>query len=405
MAPMKQTLGLAAAVTVLAFTAPMPGQQNPTLVEVTFSKDVAPIVYEHCVYCHRPGEVAPFSMVNYMTTRPWARSIKQQVLLHRMPPWYLDPRYGAFQNVKELQEKELKTIAAWVDSGAKEGDPRDLPAPPRFSSGWQIGIPDLVVKMKDDFKIPAGGVVPQATLPTDYEFPEDTWIQAIEIHPGNRRVVHQALAVVGTSGLATSLHLYAPGLPATIYREGYARFLAKGTRIYLRMHYNPIGHETTDQSEIAFKFATKPVHTEVRTGIADATPPVATPIDSHQSFTTFPLSVNARIHAFRPHMAIRGDSATATLVSADRTRKTLVSVAGWTDNWEYSYILARPVDVPQGSALDYATSRPVDPQAGASTHLLLFDWTPVNAANKDDLEPILLPADPLYTTGLTVPKR
>ena len=246
--------------------------------------------------------------------------------------------------------------------------------------------PDLVVKMKDAYKVPARGVVPQVTLPTDYEFPEDTWIQAIEIRPGSRRVVHQALAVVGTSGLATSLHLYAPGLPATIYREGYGRFLAKGTRIYLRLHYNAIGVEVTDQSEVAFKFATKPVHTEVRTGIADANPPAATPLDSHQSLTTFPLAVDARIHAFRPHMAIRGDSATATLVLPDRTRRTLVSVAGWTDNWEYSYILTKPVDVPQGSAVDYATSRPVDPSAGKSTHLLLFDWTPVTAANKDDAE-------------------
>jgi hypothetical protein len=324
---MKRTLALAAAAIFVSFTAAMP-RQNPTPGGVTFSRDVAPILYEHCVYCHRPGEVAPFSMVNYATTRPWAQSIKQQVLLHRMPPWYLDPRYGSFQNVKQLQEKEMKTLAEWVDGGAREGDPRDLPATPRFSPGWQIGVPDLVVKMKDVFRIPARGVVPQVTLPTDYEFPEDTWIQAIEIHPGNRRVVHQALAVVGTSGLATSLHLYAPGLPATIYREGYARFIAKGTRIYLRMHYNAVGQEASDQSEIAFKFATKAVHTEVRTGIADANPPVATIIDSHQAFTTFPLAYAARIHAFRPHMAIRGDSATATLVSQELTRKTLVSVAG-----------------------------------------------------------------------------
>ncbi|HZI51136.1 MAG TPA: hypothetical protein VFE29_04890, partial [Terriglobia bacterium] len=207
------------------------------------------------------------------------------------------------------------------------------------------------------------------------------------------------------SGLATSLHLYAPGLPATIFREGYGRFLPRGTRIYLRMHYNAIGQEVLDQTQIAFKYATKPVHTEVRTGIADANPPPVTPLESHQAFTTFPLSVNARIHAFRPHMAIRGDSATATLVLPDRSRQTLISVAGWTDNWEYSYILKKPIEVPQGAGLDYATSRPVDPSAGTSTHLLLFDWTPVNATNKADMGPIFMPPNPLFTTGLTAPSR
>ena len=389
---------------VLLFILPVPGQNSPPPA-VTFSKDVAPILYEHCVYCHRPGEVAPFSMVNYATTRPWARSIKEQVLTRKMPPWYLDPRYGSFRNVKELQEQDIATLAAWVDSGAKEGDPRDLPDPPRFASGWEMGRPDLVVKMKESVKVPARGVVAEVIMPTDYEFPEDTWIQSIEIRPGNRRVVHQALAVMGPSGLATSLHLYAPGLPATIFREGYGRFIPKGARLYLRMHYNAIGQEVSDLTEIGFKYAVKPVHTEVRTGIADANPPVASPVDSHQAFTTFPLSVNARIQAFRPHMAVRGDSATATLVLPDRSRKTLISVAGWTDNWEYSYILTRPVEIPQGAGLDYATSRVLPPGTGGNTHLLLFDWTAVNAANKEDLESILVPANPLHTTGLTVPSR
>ena len=397
---MKRTLTLAAACAFIAIPWAAISGQDAVQREVTFSRDVAPILFEHCVSCHRPGEVAPFSMLTYAATRPWARSVRQQVLTRRMPPWFLDPRYGSFQYSKELTENDIQTLTAWVDGGSKEGSVGDLPAPPQFGSGWEIGVPDLVVKMTGAYKIPAGGVIPQVTLPTDYVFPEDTWVQAIEVRPGNRRIVHQALAVVGMSGLATSLHLYAPGLPATIFREGYARFIPKGTRIYLRMHYNAIGQEASDQSEVAFKFAVKPVHTEVRTGIADANASVASLLQSHDSITTFPLSQNARIHAFRPHMSTRGENATATLVPPDRTRKTLLSVAGWTDNWEYSYILTRPVDIPHGSAVEYATVPAVDPQSGAETHLLYFDWTPVNAANKDDLEPIFAPANPLFTTGV-----
>ena len=398
---MRRILTVALNAAALALPIAALPQQSFEQREITYTRDVAPILFEHCIYCHRPGEVAPFSMMTYATTRPWARSVKQQVLLRRMPPWFLDPQYGDFQNARALSEKELQTLAAWVDGGSKEGNPIEMPALPRFGAGWEIGNPDLIVKMTEAYRIPAGGVVPQVTLPTDYIFPEDTWVQAIEVRPGNRRVVHQALAVVGNSGLATSLHLYSPGLPATIFREGYGRFIPKGTRVYLRMHYNAVGQEALDQSEVGFKFAVKPVHTEVRTGIADANVPAAPAVlDSHDSVTTFPLGQEARIHAFRPHMSTRGTTATVTLVMPDRPRKILLSVAGWSDNWEYSYIPAKPVDVPRGAALEYAAGINTEPGSSSATHLVYFDWTAVNPANKDDLEPIQVPANPLFTTGV-----
>jgi len=362
--------------------------QDATLREITFSKDAAPILFERCAFCHRPGEVAPFSMLKYEEVRPWARSIKQQVLTRRMPPWFLDAHEGGFRNAMELKESEIQTLVAWVDGGAREGSARDLPQLPSYGLAWEIGEPDLVVKMTEPYKIPATGTVPQVTLPTDYVFPDDAWVQAIEIRPGNRRVVHEALAVNGPSGLATSMHLFAPGLPATILRDGYARFIPNGTRIYLRMHYNSIGQETSDQTEVGIKFAVKPVHTEVRTGIADANAIALSAVSSHDALATFPLAENARIHAFRPHMAVRGDSAKATLVLADRSRRVLLAISGWTDNWEYSYVPARPLDVPQGASLEYTTVPAVEPKPGESTHYLFFDWTPVNAANRDDMEPI-----------------
>src|SRR5262245_15823330 len=167
--------------------------QAPASKEVTFSKDVAPILFENCVYCHRPNDIAPFSMLTYKDARPWAKSIKEQVVMRRMPPWGVDPHYGDFRNNKYLSDGDIQKITAWVDGGAKEGDPADLPKAPQFEEGWQIGSPDLVVKMTEPFKIPATGVVPYVTLPTDYVFPEDTWIQAVEVKPGNRAVVHHAM--------------------------------------------------------------------------------------------------------------------------------------------------------------------------------------------------------------------
>jgi hypothetical protein len=368
--------------------------------EITFSRDAAPIFFDRCVSCHRPGEIAPFSLLTYSDARPWARSIKQQVLTRRMPPWFLDPSHGSFQNSTQLTAKEIETLVAWVDGGAREGNRADLPAEPQFGTGWEIGTPDLVLKMSAPFKIPASGEIPLATLPTPYVFAEDTWVQAIEIRPGNRKVVHQALALAGESGLSTSLHLYAPGLPATIFREGYGRFIPQGTRIYLRMHYNAIGQETSDQSEVAFKFARSPVHTEVRTGIADANAVAPSILQSHDAITTFPIPQGARIHAFRPHMSTRGTNAAAMLVLPDRTRRTLLSIAGWTDNWEYSYLPAMPLEVPPGAAVEYALRADAAPKTDTGTHYLYFDWSAISEANKDDRETVFMPANPLFTTGI-----
>src|ERR1700682_2743128 len=121
------------------------GQSPVAGKDVTFSRDVAPILFENCVYCHRPGEVAPFSMLTYKDARPWAQSIKRRVLNGQMPPWKADSHYGQFQNVKTLSKQDIDTLAAWVEGGAKEGNPSDMPAAPQFAEGWQIGEPDLVL--------------------------------------------------------------------------------------------------------------------------------------------------------------------------------------------------------------------------------------------------------------------
>ncbi|MCI0490442.1 MAG: cytochrome c [Blastocatellia bacterium] len=156
----------------------------------TFSKDVAPIFYNKCVSCHREGEVAPMSLSTYKQARPWARAIREKVLDRSMPPWHADPAYGKFKNDRSLSKREIETITAWVDSGAKEGDPADLPPAPQFADGWQIGEPDLVLTVPFEYTVPAEGVLSYKyfMIPTDFE--EDRWVQAAQIRPGNRAVVH-----------------------------------------------------------------------------------------------------------------------------------------------------------------------------------------------------------------------
>ena len=386
--------------------------------QVTFSKDVAPIVYSSCAYCHRPGEVAPFSLMTYRDARPWARAIKQQVEQRLMPPWNADPHYGEFSNARRLTDAEIATIAAWVDGGASEGNPADLPAAPKFVEGWQIGEPDLVLTMKEPVPIQATGTIPYATYPADYEFPEDTWVQAIEIRPGNRRVVHHAVAEAEIPGQPGSqnVHLYSPGLDAMMWRDGYGKFFPKGTRIGFNMHYNAIGKETTDLTKVGFKFAKKPVHTQVNTTIVVnntfAIPPM---VQNHEIVGAFQFPTEARIHGLRPHMHLRARLGTASLITPDGSRRVLLHVPRWDDAWQNYYVLAKPARVARGSILEYlgdydnspANALNPDPKATVpwgqqvwdEMHSVYMTWTAINEQNKDDDAPIQIPADRQFTTG------
>ena len=160
--------------------------------EVTFSKDVAPIFYKNCAACHREGNIAPMSLLTYKEARPWARSIRESVATGRMPPWHADPRYGEFANDARLSQKEIDTIIAWVNQGAKEGDPKDLPPAPTFSDEWSIGKPDVIIPIPQEFTLTAEGEdhYEYFTVPTN--FTEDRWVQAVELRPSNRKIVHHA---------------------------------------------------------------------------------------------------------------------------------------------------------------------------------------------------------------------
>src|SRR5579862_5735662 len=159
----------------------------------TFSKDVAPIFYKSCTNCHRPGEIAPMSLLTYRDARPWASSIRQRVGSGVMPPWHADPAHGTFLNDRRLSDAEKDTIVRWAGGGAPEGDPSDLPPQPKYAEGWMIGQPDAVLSMQEDYPIPADGVVAYQYFEVPSHFTEDKWIQAFEVRPGNRAVVHHVL--------------------------------------------------------------------------------------------------------------------------------------------------------------------------------------------------------------------
>src|SRR5262249_20117470 len=164
--------------------------------DVTFSKDVAPIFFNSCVQCHRAGEAAPMSLLSYKDARPWARSIREKVLKREMPPWHADPHYQQFSNDRRLTQAQIDTIVAWVEGGAKEGDPRDLPRAPEFADGWAIGKPDLVLQMPDEFTLEANGADEYQYFEVPTNFKQDMYVQLAEARPGNRKIVHHIIAFV-----------------------------------------------------------------------------------------------------------------------------------------------------------------------------------------------------------------
>ena len=164
--------------------------------EVTYARDVAPIFHKNCAECHRPGEAAPFSTLTYKDVRPWAKSIKEKVARREMPPWHADPHVQQFKNDRRLSQAEIDTIAAWVDGGAKEGDPKDLPPPPKFEAGWNIGKPDLVIRMPEAYALEASGPDEIQYFEADPGFTEDKYVMMAEARPDNRKIVHHMIAFI-----------------------------------------------------------------------------------------------------------------------------------------------------------------------------------------------------------------
>ena len=165
---------------------------------VTFAKDVARIFNKHCVECHHPGEIGPFSLTSYEEAIGWADTIDEVVREGRMPPWHADPKYGHFANDSRLSADEKKTIADWIEAGTPEGDPKDMPPAPHFAEGWRIPKPDVVFTVPKPFKVKATGTIDYQFFVIDTGFTEDKWVQAAEVKPSCRAVVHHVLVFVQT---------------------------------------------------------------------------------------------------------------------------------------------------------------------------------------------------------------
>jgi hypothetical protein len=345
---------------------------------VTFSKDVAPIIQKNCQVCHRPGEVAPMSFMNYKEVRPWAKSIREKVVTREMPPWFADPKHSEFSNDCRLSQKDIDTIVAWVEGGNKEGDPKDMPPNPKFTEGWQIGKPDVVLPMTTEFQIPAEGVIPYKYFVIPTNFSEDKYVQFAEIRSGDRAHVHHVIASVRYPGqgelppagellpekLTASRQAsaedsdgrlvgWAPGEAPQIMRPGQAKLIKKGSVLIFQIHYTTNGEPGKDRTSVGLIFSKVPVEKRVITAGAVARNLVIPPYDpNYESTATFTFKEDSHIDNLHPHMHVRGKDFKYTLIYPDGTAKVLLSVPRFDFGWQLTYFFKEEVAVPKGSRLE-----------------------------------------------------
>jgi hypothetical protein len=238
----------------------MSGRPLAAAEAVTFTKDVAPILYERCVSCHRNGEVAPMALTSFAEVRPWIRAIRLAVVSKSMPPWLADGPHGVYSNDPRLSDAQIDTIVRWVDAGAPEGNPASLPALPPLAAGWQMGAPDLILS-PGPFEVAAQprSVYGDLFIPTN--FSEDWYVKVAEVRPGNRAYTHHANVLVkDETGMTHRVASYSPGAGAKSYPPGVAKVIPKGATLNLDMHYNPKGEPRVDPgTSIGLIFATEKV--------------------------------------------------------------------------------------------------------------------------------------------------
>lgn len=345
---------------------------------VTFSKDVAPILQKNCQGCHRPGEAAPMSLRTYQEARPWAKAMKQAVLAKKMPPWFADAQYGHFRNDRSLPQKDIDTLVSWVDAGAPEGDPKDLPQPLAFVDGWNIGQPDMVLEMPEPFQVPASGTIEYQYVVLPYKFTEDRWVQMAEVRPGNRAVVHHVIAYIrdGSSkwmrdkkpgelfvpeadanGNRPSLNGdllsgFAPGLPPSILEPGQGRLIKAGSDIVLQLHYTANGHAGEDRTKVGVVFCKQAPHERVMTLAASNSKFTIPPGDpNYQVDASFELGHDAKLSALLPHMHLRGKDFQYRLVYPSGETETILRVPHYDFGWQLWYQPVSDIVLPKGTQI------------------------------------------------------
>jgi hypothetical protein len=398
--------------------------------KVTYTRDIAPIVQARCLNCHREGQVAPFPLADYEQTAKRAGQIVRVTQDRIMPPWIPSPGHDKFVGERWLTNRELDLFQAWEQSGRARGDDADLPPTPKFAEGWQLGEPDLIVKMPEPFAVPADGPDLLQNFVIPVGIPEDKLVAAVEFHPGNKRVCHHAVLFLDNSGQARKLdqatrepgyaNFGGPGfLPSGALGgwsvgntprplpNGMGRYLKKGSDLVVQMHYHPTGKAETDQSEIGLYFVKKPVAESLKEPaklvgsiwMANYEMDIPAGEQRYSRSTTYTLPKEVIMVGMVPHMHLLGKAMKVTATLPDKSVKTLIDIQNWNYNWQDEYYYERPFKLPAGTRLhveavfDNSADNPSNPSSppkrvtwgDGTTDEMLFCFFLLSAEKTEDL--------------------
>ena len=341
----------------------------------SFYKNVLPVLQSNCQSCHRPGEVAPMSFLSYEATRPWAKAIKNAVLAKKMPPWFADPHVGKFSNDRSMSQSDIQTLVKWADSGAPAGDKKDAPPAIEFAEGWQIGKPDKIFEMPNNYEVPASGTVEYTYILLPTGFTEDKWVEAAEARPGNRAVVHHVIAYLrepgnkwmqgakpgipyvptgpSPSSADEFLAQFAPGEQPAVLKKGQAVLVKAGSDIILQIHYTTNGKAQSDKSRVGLIFAKGPVTERIGVlAIANNTFAIPPGAPDHKVTASRTFAMDTKIVDLHPHMHFRGTAFSYRLVYPDGRTEDLLNVPKYDFNWQLVYDLPDGKIIPAGTRLE-----------------------------------------------------
>jgi hypothetical protein len=359
----------------------------------TYTKDVAPILSEHCATCHRAGEIGPMSLLTYQEVRPWAKAIRGVVAQGKMPPWHATQDRGVFSNDRRLSEQDRATLLAWADAGAPQGNPKDMPAAPKFTEGWEIGTPDAVLSMGKPFDVKPEGTIQYQYFEIPTNFTEDKWVQAIEVRPGVRSVVHHVLVFCREPGSKTAMTIAfkpvvpkspfgvgggrggnliattAPGTNAMTFPAGSAIKIKAGSILTLQVHYTANGKDAQDTTSVGLVFAKEPPQREMHnSAFINATFVLPAGDANKEVDSAIEFTQDTHIWALFPHTHLRGKSWEYRMVYPDGHSEIVLSVPNYDFSWQTYYEFATPLAAPKGARLE------------AVAH---FDNSPNNPSNPD----------------------
>ncbi|MGH1471803.1 MAG: redoxin domain-containing protein [Cellvibrionaceae bacterium] len=333
---------------------------------ISYADDVAPILINKCLTCHRDGGIGPFAMSEYNMIRGFAPMIREVVRTKRMPPWHADPHVGTFSNDRSLSAEEVQTLVHWVEAGAPRGKGEDPLANYKHNwPEWTLGEPDVIVEIPT-FNIPATGVIDYMNPTAENPLDEDVWVRAVEILPGSRKSLHHVITTFGKpnpkarGGIDTlgGLGGYVPGAIGEQFPEGTGVFLPKDAVFSFQMHYTTYGKADVDTSRMGIY-----LHKEKPKYPLDSmvllNPMIKIPPNTKEYWATRsskPLERDIMVYTLLPHAHFRGKAMNFIAKYPDGRKETLLSVPNYDFNWQTTYHLEAPKVLPAGTVIEHNAS-------------------------------------------------